>query len=144
MDSMDSPSAAAEADLSSGRACVTWPMSFEPRLMGVPSAALASLSLVAVTLSPGLALPASMGLESVALNSEEFSAAALVCWVPADAVVALLLPALALPGPALTVVPELADALPCTGGSAANAAAVNASKADKNTVVVHLFITQLL
>src|ERR1700739_713213 len=139
MDSMDSPSAAAEADLSSGRACVTWPMSFEPRLMGVPSAALASLSLVAVTLSPGLALPASMGLESVALNSEEFSAAALVCWVPADAVGALLLP-----GPALTVVPERADALPCTGGSAANAAAVNASKADKNTVVVHLFITQLL
>jgi hypothetical protein len=53
------PSALPPADVSSGLALVTWPISLEPRSMLVPSAALASLSLVAVTGSPGFALRAS-------------------------------------------------------------------------------------
>src|SRR5580700_9429362 len=138
MDSMDWASALPEADLSSGCAFVTWPTSFEPRLMLLPSAALESLSFVAVTGSPGLALRASTGLDSVAFISEPLAAAACACLVLADAAEALLLLALAPLRFALTAVPDVVEASPCAAGPSANAVAVVASRAHKN--MVELFI----
>src|SRR5882672_10993639 len=128
-------SALPEADLSSGCAFVTWPSSFEPCLMLVPSAALASLSFVAVTGSPGLAWRASTGLDRVAFISELPAVSACACWPLADAAAALPLAALAPLRLALTAVADVAAALPCRAVPSAKVFAV-ASKAQKNMIEV--------
>src|SRR5262252_1778371 len=100
--------------------------------MSVPSALFESLSLVAVTGSPGFALPASTGLASVALISEPPAALASARRVLAEAAPALPLAALALLRLALTSVPDVPEALPCTGAPSANAYGAIASNDQKH------------
>jgi hypothetical protein len=79
-------------------------------------------------------------LDSVAFISE-LPAASVCAWlVLADAVEVLLFVALAPLRFALTDVPDVVDASVCAAGLSANAFAVAASRAHKNTVEV--FITQ--
>jgi hypothetical protein len=60
-------------------------------------------------------------LDSVAFISELPAASACACLVPADAVEALLLVALAPLRFALIAVPDVAEASPCAGGPSASA-----------------------
>jgi hypothetical protein len=94
-----------------------------------------------VTESPGLALRASTGFDSVAFISELPAALACVCWVLADAEEALLLAALAPLRFALTAVLDVAEASPCGGAPSANAFALVANSAQHN--VIELFEIKL-